>query len=121
MGGAACEIVFDPQNLAATLSGYLATAKRLSEKQKSRIYADMDGTVKKMKEVDANQYSKEGETIYYLTGGETKFQASTANCAGVEEGGEYVLVLGNITYKVRLEKIEEGTKGKKDLYFSLTS
>lgn len=82
------------------------------------IYADMDGTVKKMKEVDANQYSKEGETIYYLTGGETQFQASTANCAGVEEGGEYDLVMGNITYKVRLEKIEEGTKGKKDLYFS---
>lgn len=67
------------------------------------IYADMDGYVKSVANVDLSQTSEEGREMISLNGGEMEYTASVPDMAGLEVGREYEMVAEEQTILVKLQ------------------
>lgn len=85
--------------------------------QERRIVADMDGTVKRMTEVDFNAVSEDGREMIVLVGGETTFTARVLDTAGLTKGTHYYMETGAQSYEVELLDIEQTEDGQYALTF----
>ncbi len=66
------------------------------------IYADMDGYVKSVTNVDLSQTSEEGREMISLNGGEMEYTASVPDIAGLEVGKEYEMAAEEQSILVKL-------------------
>lgn len=82
------------------------------------IYADMNGIVKEMAEVNSRELSEEGLVIFELTGGQREFRGNTADTRKLTTGGIYSLTLGGENYEVVLDRIDKGENGDAQVIFS---
>lgn len=86
--------------------------------QERRIVADMDGTVKRMTDVDFSALSEDGREMIVLVGGETTFTAKTADIAGLTKGTHYFMETKTQSYEVELLDMEQTDDGQYKLTFS---
>lgn len=85
--------------------------------QERRIVADMDGTVKRMTEVEFSAVSEDGREMIVLVGGETTFTARVLDIAGLTKGTHYYMETGAQSYEVELLDIEQTEDGQYALTF----
>ena len=82
------------------------------------IYADMDGVVKEMAEVDSQDLSEEGLVIFELTGGQQEFRGNTADTRKLAIGQIYSLTLDGEVYEVVLDRMDDGEIGDVQVVFT---
>lgn len=82
-----------------------------------RIVADMDGTVKRMTEVEFSAVSEEGREMIVLVGGETTYTARVLDLAGLTKGMHYFMETKEQSYEVELLDIEQTEDGQYALTF----
>lgn len=83
------------------------------------IYADMDGVVKSITDIEPYDKSEEGKTMITLVSGEKVFSTTSADLAGLEVGKTYFMNTDDTSVEVVLDSAEE-ENGQYRLMFSLT-
>lgn len=85
--------------------------------QERSIYADIDGVVTQMGEIDQAGTSVEGKMIYLISGGNQTFEGETNLTDGLEVGKQYGLTISDYTFQVKLLEIEDSGGDKKSWNF----